>query len=336
MKNKLVSIIVPIYNVENYLSECLDSLINQTYRNIEIIAIDDGSTDKGTEILALYEKKDSRIKYFKKSNDGLGHTRNSGIDLCSGNCIIFIDSDDYLEVDTVNILVQNIGNSDILIYNGKSFDDETKIFSKKKYFPINQKEFVNSYTKNNVGIIINLTSACLKIYKTNFIRYNSLKFPEGICGEDVEFWYKCLSATENINYVDYVGYNRRVRQSSITASRTDLEILDRVNNVQQLFFLFGDNPKLKKHIMNYAIWVFYISLLHHKLHILSEIADKYDRYNIIRLSENMPVMQKVKYRIFFKYMKKPRLFYIFHKIIEYKEKAFYILYKLRIRILKNE
>lgn len=95
-----ISVVVPVYNVETYLEECLNSIINQTFSDIEIICINDGSTDSSLDILNDYSKKDDRIKIINQENKGLGATRNKGIDLAKGKYIFFIDSDDYIELNT--------------------------------------------------------------------------------------------------------------------------------------------------------------------------------------------------------------------------------------------
>ena len=116
MSNKLISIIVPIYNVEQYLTKCVESLINQTYKNIEIILVDDGSTDNSGIIADRLAKKDARIKIFHKENGGLSDARNYGVNKASSDLIMFIDSDDYYELFAVEYLVrvQERYNSDLV------------------------------------------------------------------------------------------------------------------------------------------------------------------------------------------------------------------------------
>jgi len=117
--NELISIIVPIYNVEIYLEKCLNSIINQTYKNIEILLINDGSSDNSLRICKKYQKKDKRIVLINKKNGGLSSARNAGIDKASGNYLLFIDSDDYIEIDMIEKLYNNIksNNADISICN---------------------------------------------------------------------------------------------------------------------------------------------------------------------------------------------------------------------------
>ena len=123
-----VSVIIPIYNSEKYLHECLDSVINQTYKDIEIILVDDGSTDKSSSICDEYAKKDERIKVFHTSNNGPSHARNIGIDNATGEYIVFQDSDDYIELNMIEDTVKEAlkSDSDLVISGHKTFFEEER------------------------------------------------------------------------------------------------------------------------------------------------------------------------------------------------------------------
>ena len=123
MNKKDISIIVPIYNAEKYLNKCIDSIINQTKKELEIILINDGSTDNSETIIKKYD--DKRIKYFKNKNQGIGKTRNFGIDKATGKYIMFLDSDDFFELDMVSNLIQKIDetNADVVIYKANRVDN---------------------------------------------------------------------------------------------------------------------------------------------------------------------------------------------------------------------
>ena len=115
--NELVSIVVPVYNAESYLYDCLESLINQTYRNIEIILVNDGSTDKSVSILEEYKKKDSRIKIITQNNSGVTKAREKGVCNSTGKWICFSDADDIMPLDGISFLANNIDSADIVIGN---------------------------------------------------------------------------------------------------------------------------------------------------------------------------------------------------------------------------
>ena len=178
-----VSIIIPVFNTQKYLHECLDSVINQTYKDVEIILVDDGSTDESGSICDDYAKKNERIKVFHISNSGLSHARNIGIDNATGEYIVFQDSDDYIELKMTEDMILEVekNNSDLVICGHKQFFDKpekkpiNKNFNKKKY--TNRKDFLNDFYKY---FPITSNSAWGKLYKAKLIKENELKFIKGL------------------------------------------------------------------------------------------------------------------------------------------------------------
>ena len=140
MKDK-ISIIVPIYNTEKFLDKCLNSLVNQTYKNIEIILIDDGSTDNSLNICLDYQKKDNRIKVIHQENKGLSGARNRGFEESTGDYIWYIDSDDYIENDSLKVIKPYLDKYDIIVFNFNEIRDNRviKIKDTKEYDNVNQK-----------------------------------------------------------------------------------------------------------------------------------------------------------------------------------------------------
>ena len=153
MKESLVSCIVPVYNVEKYLNQCIESIVSQTYKNIEIRLINDGSTDTSPEICDRWEKKDERIIVIHKKNGGLSSARNEGLNQRKGEWIVFIDSDDYVHPQFIEILLEEVKNNKVLMAccNYKSGKLDNDILSEKCYekegrkvkLPIEQKSFYN-------------------------------------------------------------------------------------------------------------------------------------------------------------------------------------------------
>jgi len=183
--NKKISVIVPVYNVEKYLEECIESIINQTYKNLEIILVDDGSTDISVSICKKYEKLDNRIKVIQKINGGLSSSRNVGLDNATGEYIMFSDSDDFYTLDACEVMLNEIEkqNADYVIGNYQNcYEDstlwETPVFSLKKYnkFKLSIKDYKNSF------FIMN-SSVCNKIFRADFINKLNLRF--------VGFVYPC-------------------------------------------------------------------------------------------------------------------------------------------------
>ena len=179
MKDK-ISIIVPIYNTEKFLDKCLNSLVNQTYKNIEIILIDDGSTDNSLNICLDYQKKDSRVIVLKQKNLGKSISRNNGINKSSGNYIMFVDSDDYIEPNMCEIMINTIKkyNVDIVrcnyrFINNKIVEDNKNFISCNKILKKNEiKEIINQMITGEVGSYIWLLIIKKSIIKDNKIIFN--------------------------------------------------------------------------------------------------------------------------------------------------------------------
>jgi glycosyltransferase involved in cell wall biosynthesis len=220
-KEELISIIVPVYNVEAYIEQCLDSLLNQTYRNLEIILIDDGSTDNSGKICEAYEKKDYRIKYFYQTNMGVGAARNKGIDFAAGKYIGFVDPDDYCDLEmfrklyslikkykvTIACCLRNDMNNDDINLGGYIFQEKERVCTKA--------EVLNRYTQTMDW------SVCNKLYSREVIRKN--RFPEINFGEDFFTVFKWLYSADKIVYLqEGLYYYRRNRPGSATSSRNDL------------------------------------------------------------------------------------------------------------------
>lgn len=192
-----ISIIVPIYNAEKFIKKCVDSLLNQTKKELEFILINDGSTDKTHDILKTY--KDKRIKYFKNKNQGIGKTRNFGIEKATGKYIIFIDSDDYIEPTTCEELYNKAikEKADVVVC------DFFKVYDDGSIEDINLPSFKTSKLKDNPNILIDINlSPWNKIYSTKLIKDNNIRFAEGIKYEDVPFVSEALDRANKIAKLD--------------------------------------------------------------------------------------------------------------------------------------
>lgn len=191
-----ISIIVPAYNAEKYIKKCLDSLINQTKKELEIIIINDGSTDQTEDIIKSYD--DSRIKYFKNTNHGIGYSRNCGITAATSKYLLFIDSDDYLREDACEILYKKAeeDNLDLVVCDFYK-EENDNIFENK----IISFENTNLKEKPELLYKINL-SPWNKLYRTSLIKENEIKFNEELKYEDTPFVAIALDKAEIIGKVD--------------------------------------------------------------------------------------------------------------------------------------
>lgn len=219
MEQKLISVIVPIYNVEKYLSKCIDSILNQTYINIEILLIDDGSTDNCGSICEKYKIKDSRIKVIHKANGGLSNARNYGLDNSKGSYICFVDSDDYLEPTYLEELKNNIDyyESDISIcnFNYHNYNRITTSSYKILSFCSEGKEkYVN--LQNEFGGLTVI--AWNKLYKREI--FNNIRYPDGKIFEDSYIICDLLDNAQKISYILKPLYNYVCRKESIANSFT--------------------------------------------------------------------------------------------------------------------
>ncbi len=230
-----VSVIIPVYNVEPYLEECLDSVCNQTLKEIEIICINDGSTDSSLKILQQYAEQDERIIIINQNNHGLSHSRNIGIQLAKGKYIYFLDSDDYISYEALDFLVNIMltGNLEMLLFNARVFGDrnveekrlqrEINIFNRSHEYP-----FV-SRGENLFKLLIDnneyVSAVSAQLISRNFLQDNSLMFQEDIIHEDELYTFKCLLLASRVGYTEKAFYFRRVRQSSIMDMRQSDKVI---------------------------------------------------------------------------------------------------------------
>jgi glycosyltransferase involved in cell wall biosynthesis len=225
-----ISIIVPVYNVEQYLSKCMDSIINQTLKDIEIICINDGSTDNSLEILIKYEKHDNRIIVINQKNGGLSHARNVGLKKVTSSYILFVDSDDWLELNTCEILYNAMisNNCDLVQCKTNIHYIERNHMKSKDNKSINRdiKGLVEITTNN---FQISPFYAWSKLFKKEIIEKFQIDFPEGLYYEDSPFMWKYFSVSRNIFFIEDKLYNYLRRPDSIlskTFNRNSLISLD--------------------------------------------------------------------------------------------------------------
>ncbi len=204
-----VSIIVPVYNVEEYLRKCLDSLVNQTYQNIEIIIVNDGTKDNSQSIIDEYKKKFSKlINSYMKENGGLASARNYGIDKATGEYIMFVDSDDYIDTNMVEKLVRTASKkySDIVVSNFYRVEDDKTI--EVKTFGIISDNVYKNY-------ILNCSGACWQLIKKELFTKNNLRFLEKHFYEDIAVIPALGMYAKKIDYIEDYLYYYVIRSGSI-------------------------------------------------------------------------------------------------------------------------
>lgn len=223
-----ISVVIPVYNVEKYLGRCLDSIINQTFEDLEIICIDDGSTDNSLLILRSYVNKDSRIIVVSQRNQGISAVRNKGIDMAKGEYISFIDSDDWIDTDFFEKLYSSAvaNNADIAAAG---------IIRLNKY----RKRFLVKYDKTETAVEPNIKFELCdvpdrnyvwnKIYKLEKIRKNNLRFKEGVFYEDIIFTPQALYSLEKLVAVPQTFYYYWKTKNSIVTKKSEKYMHDLKN-----------------------------------------------------------------------------------------------------------
>jgi glycosyltransferase involved in cell wall biosynthesis len=231
MPSPLISVIIPIYNVEQYLRRCLDSIVNQTYTNLEIILVDDGSPDKSPQICDEYASRDNRIIVIHKENGGLSDARNAGLDICKGEFISFVDSDDWVSQDYINELYSSIKNShaDIAIVNHTHVTDNFKINTESnqnytiKLFSKQQALF-KLIAKQHQPFVVSWG----KLYRKEL--FNNIRFPVGKYHEDEFTSHFLINRASKIAYSSKILYFYYQRPNSITNQNHLTDIIEAFEN----------------------------------------------------------------------------------------------------------
>lgn len=204
---KKVSLIIPVYNSEKYIEKCLDSVLSQTYKNIEILVINDGSKDNSIDIIKKYAKKDKRIVVIDKENEGVSKTRNLGITKASGEYIMFIDNDDFIDKDYVESYIKEADNYDIIVGSYKRIDINDKTLFK---YNLNESSDWSKYV---------VLAPWAKLYKREFLLNNNIEFLNYGIGEDVYFNLLCYSKTNKIKLVNNFKYNWFYNNESVSNTK---------------------------------------------------------------------------------------------------------------------
>ncbi|NPA07883.1 MAG: glycosyltransferase family 2 protein [Chlorobi bacterium] len=327
MKNvpSKISVIVPVYNVENYLAKCLDSLVRQTYQNIEILVVNDGSKDHSEHIIQEYAQKyPEKVKPFIKENGGLSDARNFGIDHATGDYLGFVDSDDYVAPSMFEEMVHlaEKHQSKMVICNIQKVDENGKVTQKLTQIP-NMPEKID--LRNNFSVFSDLSYfACNKLFKKELFRYK--RFKKGAHFEDIQLIPQLLLECDTISQTQNFHYQYLERTDSITKTHTEkgLDILKAVIDVEEVFEKSGYSGR-KKELKNFQIFEGVYSFLAYLAFVKDErtfydmsakleifIKDRElklkDILNYSRFDKNyllsLPLKKKIYYLLFFAGQKK--------------------------------
>lgn len=259
----LVSVIIPVYNVENYLQKCLDSCFSQTYANIEVVAINDGSTDTSGEVLDEYAANESRLKVFHQQNKGVVYARELGVTNSKGEYICFVDSDDFIEKDMISNLLQialdddcDIVSCDFCIYDDKT---KSKAIQKNSYLGVRKEDALASLLLRRCT-----WSLCGKLFKKKL--FDSIKMPYGLkIGEDGLVCFQAYNNSHKVSSVNQPYYNYVQRTSSVThtkdrgLSSAIIDFILQIMNMKKMYHWGSSIDNQMNTFVASQIFVYYVN-----------------------------------------------------------------------------
>lgn len=312
--NELISVIVPVYNVEQYLEKCVNSIINQTYKNLEIILVDDGATDSSGNMCDELAKSDNRIKVYHKENGGLSDARNYGVERATGDYIGFVDSDDYIDSEMYEKLYEAIKKENVdvaecslkVIYPGK-----IELFTDEKYYKVLGK---TEYLEEYLTIKKIFGSVWTKLIKSDVAK--KLVFPKGKLYEDTYYAYDLIEKVDRYVIMNNPYYNYLMRENSITNAKFNPRILDLIEIVEKFHKTTYENYPGLKEAADCRKMYAYFSVL-----------------NSILLEENY--RDNEYYSEILNYFKRNYISLLKNKYINYNRKLSVILIKLNIDLYRK-
>lgn len=266
---KSVSIVIPVYNAEKYLNDCVDSILRQTFDDLDIILIDDGSSDKSPKICDAYAEKDKRIQVIHKKNAGVSEARNTGIKEAKGNYICFVDSDDFLEADAIETMVKmkEKNNVDMVVCSNKEICNNNVTnnnFSPDEIGVFCIDEFVVNALKNNNHYLLN--NPWNKIFDLDTIKKNNLTFNSQFnLGEDFMFNLDYLMKVKKVLVIEEPLYNYRILESGLARKKRNINyywdnnkvLIDYLINFLKKKEIYEENKKYVNHyIINNLKYLF--------------------------------------------------------------------------------
>ena len=216
----LFSVIIPVYNVEKYLRACLDSMLNQTFSDWEAVCVNDGSTDGSTVVLKEYAAKDDRFRVVEQPNAGLSAARNTGLKLATGDYVLFLDSDDWLETNALNTLTEKLGGEDMVCFSGRRYLELEERFLPSDQLEERVYQSGMDYYNDNALQRRDFAFVCvvLRAYRRSFLVENGFRFKEGIFHEDNLFTPQACYYAQRVRVINNCLYDYRVRGNSITTT----------------------------------------------------------------------------------------------------------------------
>lgn len=284
---KILSIIIPVYNVEKYLKQCVDSVISNKFDNIEIILVNDGSTDNSGVICEEYAKRDNRILAFNKKNCGLSDARNYGINEATGKYLMFLDSDDFIESNKLKGIIEILNriNVDVLMspYNEIVDDEVVGVEAVNELlgndFKVNNKELLECLFNNTKG----LWTAWKYIVRKEFLRESGIEFKKGFLHEDVDYTTRILLKMNTFQYYNVPWYCYRTERVGSIMNKKGFKSLQDTTQIILDLNTYMINEKINKDVMNCVLEKL-SSTLYTLLNLYKYGSDE-ERWNIISTFE---------------------------------------------------
>lgn len=319
--SKKISVIVPMYNAEKSVKKCIDSIVKQTYSNLEIILVNDGSKDKTEEICNNFVKKDKRIKYFYKENSGVSETRNYGLNNASGDFIAFVDADDYLEKNMYETMLNMMDDADVIICDYFNIIDNKKNNIDEKFEDYctfdSLEELIKSVDNKKVSRYIN--SPWNKLIKNELVNSKNIRFDSKISlGEDLIFNIQYMKSAKKIKIINKKLYNYIISNDGLGLKKRNIE--EYMNNSIELINELIENSANSDSLLNIA--------LNELSNVINRLANEYEKKNIYILLKTLKYDQI--HNLNYKLLKRKN--YIIHILLKYK------MYKIivYIYIIKNK
>lgn len=308
----MISIIVPVYNSEKWVVRCIESLINQTYRDIEIILVNDGSADKSLDICKSYAEKDKRIVVIDKENTGVSSTRNAGLDAAKGEYIQFVDSDDYIEPEMCEMFLKNIGNSDLAICGMRIWENERVL--REPHLKSGIYEI-----RNNIDIYFDLRrinlGPCNKLYKKSMITH---RFREDISlGEDTIFVLDYMKDVKSAAVLSECMYNVVLDNADSlnkkkSQDKLDILIDQRKKEEDVLLAMYGPSCDMTQIYNEYLLntHAFFLQTAQHYSKILMDMIRKYANNDFLLEKIKKSVPKRWDLKVFRRFFSKKHTFLV--------------------------